>query len=605
MNNLDDLKLRILNTVPLEQLVSELTPAKKQGGRLFALCPFHEEKSPSFTVFEGRRFYCFGCKASGDVIDLVRRSRGIGFVEALKVLAERFQIEAPELEQSAEQKSRFSQLAAYHHMMQIAAKHFESNLRHPSGQLARSYLQDRGIESATINTFGLGLAKDSFQDLADVLKRQNFSTFDGIKLSLLKSKDPTGPSAYDFFRNRTMVPIHDPSGRVIAFGGRDLGDRGPKYLNSAETPLYAKRQHLFAYHLAVTTIRKSKRVIVTEGYMDTIQLWQQGFQDSVACLGTALTYEQVKLLSSQAQFLYLVFDGDSAGRKAITDTLDLALAFPTMQFRAVVLPKGDDPDSLLRKPNGKAAFEHCLQAAIPLFDFVLSEQMRGLEHGGIPGLLETSVMHWLLKVQDPIRKAYLLAKVADYSGVPVKAVEDGLLQLKQSMTAPTRLTRTGLDTAPSNRAPIRTSLDRLGYEFLAHLYFTQSTPEILEDLRVLFEKRLLSDARLEALAQDFLTLLQAGTPAFEQPFSRIPASTDGEILELLQEFQSKKAAFLANSPGNPFSVLRRRSEHKTYVQTIDMLKRHLHQMDREADSSLILREILSLTNKMKELDMAN
>jgi DNA primase len=362
---LDELRAR----VPLGSLVGRRVKLIRRGRELGGLCPFHHEKTPSFYVVEDKGFFhCFGCGAHGDAIGYLMRAENLDFIEAIERLAAEAGLAVPQQtpqdrERAQRQKTSLEALAA-------AAKFYEARLWSPAGTRAREYLAARGLDEETIRRFGLGWASDDRQALRRALSGE-FPEALLIEGGLLRRPE-SGGEPYDYFRGRVLFPIGDRAGRVIAFGGRTMGDEQPKYLNSPDTPLFEKGRVLYAWaaargNLARAETGEAPAVIVVEGYMDVIALHRAGFGTAVAPLGTALTEAHLQELWRLSPEPVLCLDGDTAGQRAMLRALHRALPLlqPGRSLRFAVLPAGEDPDSLVRS-GGKPAFAEILAAARPL-----------------------------------------------------------------------------------------------------------------------------------------------------------------------------------------------------------------------------------------------
>jgi DNA primase len=351
---LDELRARTV----LSTLIGRTVKVTKAGREYKACCPFHNEKTPSFTINDDKGFYhCFGCSAHGDAIRWMTDQRGLPFMDAVKELAQAAGMEVPAADpQSAARAERANSL---YDVMTAAQDWFVAQLQGIEGTDARAYLQNRGIAEATIKAFGIGFAPDARGKLKTALARfGNEALIESGMLISVEEKEP-----YDRFRGRLMIPIRDARSRVIAFGGRILGAGEPKYLNSPDTPLFDKGRTLYNLDLAGPASRKTNRIIVVEGYMDVIALAQAGIADVVAPLGTALTEHQLERLWRLADVPVLCFDGDSAGQKAsIRAALRaLPLLAPAKSLAFATLPPGKDPDDLV-KEGGRTAMESLLEA---------------------------------------------------------------------------------------------------------------------------------------------------------------------------------------------------------------------------------------------------
>jgi len=357
---LDELRARTL----LSALVGRSVKLQKAGREFKGCCPFHSEKTPSFYVNDEKGFYhCFGCSAHGDAIRWMTDQQGLPFMDAVKELAAAagMGVPAPDTRMQERQEHGRGLLDA----MAAAADFFEQQLGGLDGAEARAYLERRGISDAQRKAFRIGYAPDSRSKLKTALKDFGIEKLiEAGLLILVEDKEP-----YDRFRGRLMIPIRDPRGRVIAFGGRILGDGEPKYLNSPDTPLFDKGRILFNLDRAAPAARKSGRVIVVEGYMDVIALDRAGIGEGVAPLGTALTEAQLERLWRMTELPILCFDGDAAGQKAAIRAALRALPMiaPGRSLRFITLPAGQDPDDLVRA-GGRAAMEALLEAPQPLVD---------------------------------------------------------------------------------------------------------------------------------------------------------------------------------------------------------------------------------------------
>ncbi len=369
---LDELRARL----SLSEIVGRRVALKRKGREHSGLCPFHNEKTPSFTLNDQKGFFhCFGCGAHGDVVGFVMRSEGLSFPEAVERLAQEAGMALPV--SSPAERERAQQAASLQDVVEKAAQWFERQLWSAAGAAALEYLRGRGLTDETIRSFRLGYAPDEREALRKALLADKCPDAMIVEAGLAIRPDD-GRSPYDRFRGRVMFPIEDRKGRVIAFGGRILGDGEPKYLNSPETPLFHKGGNLFAFARARTAVHEDAALIVAEGYMDVIALHQAGFRGAVAPLGTALTEDQIALLWRLADEPSLCFDGDNAGARAAMRAAERAMPMlkPGKSLRFVALPTGEDPDSLI-KSGGPAAFDTVLAGAAPLVDIVWRIETEG------------------------------------------------------------------------------------------------------------------------------------------------------------------------------------------------------------------------------------
>jgi DNA primase len=344
----------IKNRASIVDLVSEYVTLKKAGRNFVGLCPFHKEKTPSFTVTPDRQmFYCFGCGEGGGVFTFLMKISQMTYPEAVRHLAKKTGVVISE-RISQKERQEVSDREQLIRINEMATGHYARNLVSPSGKEALAYLRMRGFHEETVRAFRLGFALNGWHHLRDFFEKEKASLEIAEKAGLLVSgKDG---HLYDRFRGRLMFPVEDVSGRVIAFGGRIIGAGEPKYLNSPESDVYVKGRNLYALNRAKEAIRRQGCVIVVEGYFDLISLWNAGITHVVATLGTALTKEQIDLIGRYTTHVVALFDPDEAGRKALTRSLELFLA-GNLNTRALVLPEGLDPDDYIRAYGGDRLLE--------------------------------------------------------------------------------------------------------------------------------------------------------------------------------------------------------------------------------------------------------
>ena len=332
-------------------VVSGYVPLKRDGRRYWGLCPFHHEKTPSFSVnSELNLYYCFGCKAGGNVVQFVMEMERVSYLEAVKLLADRIHMPLPELTEDPDYERRRSQRERLLSANREAARFYHDRLWQPEGRQALDYLHNRGLDDGVIRKFGLGAAPDQWDALTSFLTEKGFTQDELALAGLCVVK---GDHAFDMFRSRAIFPIIDQQNRVLGFGGRAMGDAKPKYLNTSDTPVFNKRKGVYAINL-IRKIRDLKRIILVEGYMDVVAITQAGVVGAVATLGTALTNEQARLLKRYAPEVHLAYDGDEAGQHAIERALGI---FETEGVPAKVLyfPDNLDPDEFIRQ-RGLDAF---------------------------------------------------------------------------------------------------------------------------------------------------------------------------------------------------------------------------------------------------------
>lgn len=431
----------LLARVDIVDLVDSYVPLKKAGANYAACCPFHNEKSPSFTVSPTKQFYhCFGCGAHGTAIGFVMEYQGIGFVDAIKDLASRAGMVVPESDHASPEQ--LGQTRTLIETMTRAAQYYKDQLK--QSPRAIEYCKKRGLTGEIAARYGMGFAPDGWQNLATIFPDYNADTLKSAGLVI----DNESGRRYDRFRDRLMIPIINPKGDIIAFGGRIIDQGEPKYLNSPETPLFEKGRELFGLPQARQALRETNTAIVTEGYMDVIALAQNGVGNAVATLGTATTPTHVQKLLRQVDRIVFCFDGDKAGRKAAWRALENALEAlaDNKHIGFVFLPSEHDPDSFIRE-HGKAAFDRMVTQAMPLSDVLLRELAQRCDLTSSEGKarLIYEAKPLLLKLPTPLLRLQLVKRLAEASGFAQQEVER-LCDLKSyTPAAPARAKR----TAPS------------------------------------------------------------------------------------------------------------------------------------------------------------
>lgn len=401
---LDELRARL----SLSDVVGRKVSLKRRSGAEYAgLCPFHNEKSPSFTVNDKKGFYhCFGCGEHGDAVGFVMKTEGLSFPESVEKLAREVNLPVPRA--TPAERERADRAATLQQVVELAALWFQKQLRLPAGRQGLDYLRGRGLSDAVIDDFRLGFAPDSRDGVIAALKRENVP-IEKIVEAGLAIQPEDGREPYDRFRGRVMFVINDRRGRAIAFGGRVMGVGEPKYLNSPETPLFHKGANLYCLDRARQAATKDQPVIVAEGYMDVIALHGAGFTGAVAPLGTALTEGQLGELWKLADEPYLCFDGDNAGRRAASRAAERALPLlrPGKSLRFLTLPAGEDPDSLIRT-RGTDAVRRVLDLARPLSDMIWELEIEG-KPADTPerrASLQRSVEQRVAEIADPMVREY-------------------------------------------------------------------------------------------------------------------------------------------------------------------------------------------------------
>ena len=458
-------------------VVSDYVRLKKRGSNHFGLCPFHNEKSPSFSVNPSMGiFKCFGCSAGGDVFQFIMRIESHSFPEAARMLAERAGIPLPEHDEEREQSS---EMESIYHALRFAARFFYDQLTTTdAGKPALAYLTGRGFSPKTIKTFGLGYAPDEWDALLKEAESKHVEAETLEKAGLVLSrKDNSG--YYDRFRGRVVFPIFSHVGKVLGFGGRILkaDSDQPKYINSPETKVYNKSRVLYGLHHGKQAIRKSEEVILVEGYTDVISLHQAGVQNVVASSGTALTEEQVKTLGRYARRVLLLYDADAAGAGAALRGIDMVLA-QGLTVYAIALPGGEDPDSFVREKGGEAFQEFARKHRQDFVAFIYALAQRNGRLDTPEGQAETmhDMLASLARIPDPLMQETFLRRASEVLGVPDMQLRPVLSQLIREQDRQTRRMERRQEAAPVAYAD-----DETGEEAGGGVAMEQEAPVMAKD----------------------------------------------------------------------------------------------------------------------------
>lgn len=383
-------------------VVSSYVPLKRSGRTFKALCPFHQEKTPSFIVHpEKQIFHCFGCSVGGNVFSFVMKYENLTFPEALRNLAGRVHFTLPEPARAPGGEG-ISESEELYEIYRLAQEYYSANFKHPEkGHSAREYLRERGFGEEVLETLPLGWATSEWRGLFEFLSRKGIRDTAFYRSGLIQRSREGNP--YDLFRGRLLFPIMNLQGKVIAFGGRALGEETPKYLNSPESAIFRKRRELFGLHLAKRSVSpEGPGFLIVEGYFDFLRVYLSGFRNVVATLGTALTEEHVRVLRRFVPEVTVVFDGDRAGEAASLRGLEIFLE-GELNVKLVTLPSGEDPDTLIAK-EGKAAFENLLNQASDFFDFKWQSLRKRHDPEDATGLVRISneFLETFTKIKSPV-----------------------------------------------------------------------------------------------------------------------------------------------------------------------------------------------------------
>lgn len=410
-------------------VISQYITLKRTGSNFIGLCPFHNEKTPSFTVSPTKQMYhCFGCGEGGDAISFIMKYSNLDFVESLKLLAERVNIVLEEKEENGDSKKEREKNTIYD-INKEAARYFYNNLINE--RKALDYLHDRRINKKTIKTYGLGYSKNSWDGILSFLLKKGYLE-EQIEKAGLIIKHSDGNRYYDRFRGRIMFPIIDVRGRIIGFGGRTINDVQPKYLNSPDTPVFSKGNNLYGLNIAKKYSRN--KIILVEGYMDIISLYQYGINYCVASLGTALTPNQSKLLKRYSNDIYICYDSDNAGLNAADRALDV-MKEEKINARIILLPNGKDPDDFI-KENGSKSFENLLNRSYNYLDFKILFYKKRYDLSTVEGKISFTkeISNMLKQIESPIELDAYIKRVSLETNISADAIMQEIQNKQRGQT---------------------------------------------------------------------------------------------------------------------------------------------------------------------------
>lgn len=532
------------NTANIAEVIGNYVSLKKVGRNYQGLCPFHSEKTPSFTVSEEKQiFHCFGCGMGGNVFSFLMRYHNVSFVQAVRDLAKRYQIPLPDIRTSPHKQDEIDKTELIYNLNEKAAAYYTYILNnHPEAKPAIAYLEKRGFPPDLTALFGLGYALPNWDGLCRQLTRHNHPLPLAEEAGLVIQKKNGG--YYDRFRNRIIFPIFDVSGRVIAFGGRVLDDTLPKYLNSPETPVYHKGNSLYGLHLARNEFRHKGRGFIVEGYFDFLSLYAYGIKNVVATLGTALTPNHIRILKGYAEEFIILFDSDQAGVNAALRSIPLFLK-EGASAKVLILPSGHDPDTFIRA-HGVEQFEHLADNATALTKFLLDKltQKWGQSLEGKAQILR-EIRPAIQDITDPIKRSLYIAEIADSLKITEGLIEKAL-RWNSDMETQKALTNIRPTSGDTNSYLEKTIIEiLLSYPqylpiFLKEgggegLFKNEGLKHIFTHLKSIFEEDGAVDARqLLARVQD---------PAMESKIAAImldaPTYTGTEVESVVQDLLTK------------------------------------------------------------------
>ncbi len=492
-----DFSNEVFTRANIVRIASDYIKLKKQGNRYLALCPFHKEKTPSFSISPDKNlYYCFGCGAGGNIFNLVMELENVEFKESVKIIAEKSGIPVPNFK--SETKFKKSEKDALYSINETAASWFFKNL--VQNTRAWEYLTERGVTEDTIKKYRLGYAPDTWEGLKEHLQKNKYDE-ELLKKSgtLITGKDGR---LLDLFRGRIMFPITNYNGKTIGFGGRTLkADDNIKYLNTPNTEIFHKSRNLFGIDKAVKSIRDKKEAILVEGYFDQIMLWQAGFENAVAPLGTAFNEQSAGFLKRYTEKVLVVFDSDSAGKAAALRTLSPLLS-EGFDVSFIILPPDTDPDDFINE-NGPDAFREKIEKPVPMFEYLMSESMKDVSGDSPREKIRAmeKVLEYLNRIADKAERDVYIRQVADRLNLSESVVIEKAGKLKRGIREPAVKT-----TAPRADLPLdEKKMIRIISE--GHISFTDQINELLEleavssfterFLKVLFDEALNDEGNVD------------------------------------------------------------------------------------------------------------
>ncbi len=553
----DDVIGRVRDSVDIVDLVSGYVSLRKTGRNWVGLCPFHSEKTPSFSVNADKQiFHCFGCGAGGDAFKFLELQEGLNFPEAVRKLAERSGIALPESRPRGESRRADDERKALLAVLAEAASYFRRELEGPAGGAARSYLVRRGLTQAVIDEFSLGYSRPEWDGLLRYLRQKGHAPALLEKAGLIVRRSE-GEGHYDRFRGRIIFPIRDISGNVIAFGGRVMDDSLPKYLNSPETPLYSKSNVLYCLDRAKEPARKQGYFVIVEGYLDAIACHQYGAKNAVATLGTALTEGHLRLMRRFAQNLVLIFDPDPAGIKAAMRGFDL-LAGSGMKVNVVSLPDGDDPDTFLKK-RGSDAFAACLKGSVKFMDFILGQVVRDGAAAPIDAKVDRAaeMLGYIAKLPSGIERDHYLKRTAEALDVDEAVLRQELKQHRAPQAGPREASSAG-GAAPRGLHP-------KAEEMLIHLMLRDEN--IVREIHGHLSVQDFSDPLLGRAAKRIFDQLESGGPL---DLRSLQTEGDAELNRILSQYSVRELDWECESD----PTKKEETKKKSVRDCLDLLKQH-------------------------------
>lgn len=575
--------------VDIVSMIGEYVTLKKAGRNFLGLCPFHREKTPSFTVSPDKQmFYCFGCGEGGNAVSFLMKLNHLTFPEAVRHLAGKTGVAIPERPLSRAEREHGTLAEQIRRINELAAGHFERTLQSPAGEPSREYLRKRGVEAETIGTFRIGFAPEGWSHLLDFLDRKGISA-KLVEQAGLAVQRGSGKGFYDRFRGRLMIPIEDVNGHVIAFGGRVLGEGEPKYMNSPESAVYTKGNNLYGLSRTREAIRQAGFALLVEGYFDLIALWGAGIRNVVATLGTALTRSQVDLLRRYAPRVVAVFDPDEAGRKALARSMELFLA-GNVHARAVILPDGHDPDDFVRI-RGREKMQDLVAHAVPIVDYYIEEIL------GRRGSLEDErdklreAVAFLSRIGDAVERNLFIKKVSETLNVDQDVLKSEVFRV---------LTHAAPLPAPQKK---RTAREPDPLE-LSLIHMMLECPDRIRTIAASGVLARFATEELRSLGEELLTAFEKEGGTIPDMFSLLNKVTEGPMKTRLLGLLMRESPYQTEWMDRLIADTVRKIQRKWYRERHRFLKAKIVKAEGAGDRMMcdeLLREKDRLLREEKEL----
>lgn len=573
------------------EVVGEHVQLRKSGSNWVGLCPFHNEKTPSFNVNPARQIYhCFGCGEGGGAIKFLQEIDKVSFPEAVRFLAERAGITIPTAGRSDADDERNDRLFRAN---ELAAMYFHHKLRQPSGADALRYLHKRGLTDATIDEFRVGYAPQGWTNFLDVAGKRGFPPA-VLEEAGLASRRQRGEGHYDRFRDRVIFPITNLSGRPIAFGARALrADDNPKYLNSPETPIYHKSNVMYGMSRARDAIRRSSTAIVVEGYMDVVALVQAGVENVIASSGTALTAQHAKHLARFAERVVLLFDGDDAGGTAAARGLEILLG-TDLDTRIVTLPAGLDPDSFVRRDRGPEELQALVDDAPPALDVYLDRMAAGVDMDSVTGRARAleHLVPLIAECKDEVRRSLMIRRAAQRLDVDEGALRADLAAAPKRPAPPRRPFEDEADALPPPPMPEPATVNKLEREFAGLLL---QYPQYLAETSRRLELDVFTDDEVRRLLQH----LGAREPSRNLDLEGLMSEVDDSLARLISLCAVE--TFVADNVADIWEDHIHRLQRESLTRQIEATRRDLRRI---AETHGLGEELARVQRRHDELTAA-